>query len=279
MREVLATEMLEALGVATSKSLSLFETGDELTRGDVQSPTRSSVIVRLSHSHIRIGTFQRLAHLDDAQGLDRLLAYSIAEYYPHLAEEPDRATAFAVQVARAAASQCAGTMVAGFVHGVLNSDNMTITGESFDYGPLPVSPSLRSSLLRRRVLRPRGTLRVRPPAAGHAPQRLAPRGSASPHRTARRRGVGRGGVQGPTAAGDDTPRRTTSGLVPRLDVDAALVDAVYAFLDANGIGYDRFFFDLHGGLEREPFAPSPAPRRPTIAARRGTPCARLSAST
>ena len=63
VREVLATEMLEALGVYTSKSFSLVETGEELDRGDEPSPTRSSVLVRLSHSHIRIGSFQRLAVL------------------------------------------------------------------------------------------------------------------------------------------------------------------------------------------------------------------------
>jgi uncharacterized protein YdiU (UPF0061 family) len=61
VREVLATEMLEALGVNTSKTFALFETGEELVRGDEPSPTRSSVLTRLSHGHIRIGTFQRLA--------------------------------------------------------------------------------------------------------------------------------------------------------------------------------------------------------------------------
>src|SRR3546814_13846136 len=60
VREILATEMLEALGVNTSKTFSLIETGEELARGDEPSTTRSSVLVRLSHSHIRIGTFQRI---------------------------------------------------------------------------------------------------------------------------------------------------------------------------------------------------------------------------
>ena len=63
MREVLATEMLEALGVETSKTFSLIETGEALERSDEPSPTRSAVLVRLSHGHIRIGTFQRLATL------------------------------------------------------------------------------------------------------------------------------------------------------------------------------------------------------------------------
>ena len=64
MREVLATEMLEAQGVYTSKSLSLVETGEDLIRQDEPSPTRSAVLVRLNHSHIRIGSFQRQAFLD-----------------------------------------------------------------------------------------------------------------------------------------------------------------------------------------------------------------------
>src|SRR5436189_1088600 len=64
VREILATEMLEALGVNTSKSFSLIETGEALQRGDEPSPTRSSVLVRLSHGHVRIGSFQRLNVLD-----------------------------------------------------------------------------------------------------------------------------------------------------------------------------------------------------------------------
>ncbi|HSG33767.1 MAG TPA: protein adenylyltransferase SelO family protein, partial [Sphingomonadaceae bacterium] len=64
VREILATEMLEALGVYTSKTFSVIETGEELHRGDEPSPTRSAVLVRLSHSHIRIGTFQRLLALE-----------------------------------------------------------------------------------------------------------------------------------------------------------------------------------------------------------------------
>ena len=73
VREVLATEMLEALGVNTSKSFALFETGEQLIRGDEPSPTRSSVLTRLSHGHIRIGTFQRQAFLKDTGAINRLV--------------------------------------------------------------------------------------------------------------------------------------------------------------------------------------------------------------
>jgi uncharacterized protein YdiU (UPF0061 family) len=143
VREVLATELLEALGVETSKSFSLIETGEELERGDEPSPTRSSVLVRLSHSHIRIGTFQRLLYLDETDNLRKLLDYTIRTYMPEIwrDDEADRAPAFLEEVCRRVARMGAQWMAAGFVHGVLNTDNINVTGESFDYGPwrfLPV---------------------------------------------------------------------------------------------------------------------------------------------
>ncbi len=142
LREVLATETLEALGVETSKSFSLVETGEALMRGDEPSPTRSSVLTRLSHSHIRIGTFQRLAFFDDKAALARLLDHCVAHYLPALADAPGgaRASAFLAEVSRRVARVGAQWMAAGFVHGVLNSDNINITGESFDYGPWRFAP-------------------------------------------------------------------------------------------------------------------------------------------
>ena len=73
MREILATEMLEALGANTSKSFSVVETGEALWRGDEPSPTRSAVLTRLSHGHIRIGTFQRLLVVDEADSMAALV--------------------------------------------------------------------------------------------------------------------------------------------------------------------------------------------------------------
>src|SRR5690348_11078359 len=80
VREILATEMLEALGVNTSKTFSVIETGEELVRGDEPSPTRSAVLVRLSHSHIRIGTFQRLAVLGEDEHMRQLIDYCLREF-------------------------------------------------------------------------------------------------------------------------------------------------------------------------------------------------------
>src|SRR3954447_7820355 len=143
LREVLATEMLEALGVDTSKSFSLIETGEELERGDEPSPTRSAVLVRLSHSHIRIGTFQRLMFLEDRPNLSRLLEYTIRTYLPDAwrSTESERACAFLEEVCRRVGRMGAQWMAAGFVHGVLNTDNINVTGESFDYGPWRFLPA------------------------------------------------------------------------------------------------------------------------------------------
>ena len=138
VREILATEMLEALGAETSKTFSLIETGEALERNDEPSPTRSAVLVRLQHSHIRIGTFQRLATLGETDNLRKLTAYCLRHYYAD--ESGDPATLLGhvtAQAARLAASYIA----AGFVHGVLNSDNIAITAQSFDYGPWRFAPS------------------------------------------------------------------------------------------------------------------------------------------
>ncbi len=144
VREILATEMLEALGVDTSRTLSLVETGEELVRGDEPSPTRSAVMVRLSHSHIRIGSFQRLLYLDETDNIAALLDYTIRTYMPDLwrDEIAARAIAFLDEVSRRVAATGAAWMLAGFVHGVLNTDNINVTGESFDYGPWRFLPIL-----------------------------------------------------------------------------------------------------------------------------------------
>jgi serine/tyrosine/threonine adenylyltransferase len=140
MREVLATAMLEALGVPTSRSFSLIETGEALQRTDEPSPTRASVLVRLSWSHIRFGSFQRQAFFEKAGAITALVDHVIAHYYPKLAGANDRPAALLVEVVKRSARLAARWMTAGFVHGVLNTDNMNITGESFDYGPYRFLP-------------------------------------------------------------------------------------------------------------------------------------------
>ena len=140
VREILATEFLEALGCNTSKTFSVIETGEELVRGDEPSPTRSAVMVRLSHGHIRIGTFQRLLALEERGHMAELADYCLRHFRGP--EAPQNAPArnepavrLMHQMVERMADLAASYMVAGFVHGVLNTDNMNVSGESFDYGP------------------------------------------------------------------------------------------------------------------------------------------------
>ena len=139
VREILATEMLEALGVNTSRTFSIIETGEALERNDEPSPTRGAAMVRLSHSHMRIGTFQRAAFHDDAPLLARLTDYVLTQLYGEVPGD-DPAAQLLGRVVERTADLAASYMVAGFVHGVLNSDNINVTGESFDYGPWRFTP-------------------------------------------------------------------------------------------------------------------------------------------
>jgi uncharacterized protein YdiU (UPF0061 family) len=172
VREVLAAEALHNLGVRTSRCLSLIETGEALWRGDEPSPTRSSVMVRFSRSHIRFGTFERLHYFKRPDLTKKLLDHVIEQYYPKITPptpnnkslsldssqnsagvsvagrspggkfgEDDRYVQFYAELVERVAQLVAQWMVAGFCHAVLNTDNMSITGESFDYGPYAFIPT------------------------------------------------------------------------------------------------------------------------------------------
>ncbi len=240
VREVLASEMLEALGVPTSRSFSLIETGEELERNDEPSPTRSAVLVRLSHGHIRIGTFQRLAYLRDEDGLRRLTAYVLRELYGEDGDDPVRLLSLLVErTARLAARY----MAAGFVHGVLNSDNINVTGESFDYGPWRFAPTWEPNFVAAYFDQTGLYAFGRQPEAIHwdAMQlavALRPLVEAEPL----------------IAALDRFPAHyqpaVTDAILWRLgrrarspDEDRATVQEVERALRTTGVGIDRFFFD------------------------------------
>ena len=145
VREVLAGEALHQLGVTTSRCLSLIETGEALWRGDEPSPTRSSVMIRFSRSHIRFGTFERLYYFKRQDLIAKLLDHVIDYYYPacsnSFSNSKEKYAQFYSELVERVAKLAAQWMAAGFCHGVLNTDNMSITGESFDYGPYAFIPN------------------------------------------------------------------------------------------------------------------------------------------
>ncbi|MBU1337241.1 MAG: YdiU family protein [Alphaproteobacteria bacterium] len=259
VREVLATEMLEALGVYTSKSFSLVETGEALYRGDEPSPTRSAVLVRLNHSHIRIGTFQRLAYLEDAESLARLLYYAIAQYYPELADAADKPAAFLEAVVGKVAKLGAQWIAAGFVHGVLNTDNINITGESFDYGPwrfLPAyDPDFTAAYFDETGLYSFGR---QPDTLAWNLTRLAE--SLLPLSSIEALEPALNTVWPIFRA--ELPRQILRrlGLKPRdTETDGAFVTDLFGFLSASKAPYEQFFFDWRGGaLSAERAARSPS---------------------
>jgi uncharacterized protein YdiU (UPF0061 family) len=259
VREVLATEMLEALGVYTSKSFALVETGEELWRGDEPSPTRSAVLTRLSHSHMRIGTFQRLAYLEDVEGTQRLLDYCIENYFPQLAGSEDRAVAFLGEVVARVARMGAAWTAAGFVHGVLNTDNINITGESFDYGPwrfIPTyDPDFTAAYFDETGLYAFGR---QPDTLAWNLTRLAesllPLSSVEQLEPV----LNTMWLQFREALPRAILRRL--GLIPRgTEADGAFVIALFGFLLESKAPYEQFFFDWRGGAaSAERAARSPA---------------------
>lgn len=257
VREVLATALLEALGVYTSKSFSLVETGEELTRGDEPSPTRSSVLVRLSHSHIRFGSFERQAYLKRADNIQKLVDYSVEHYYPELNQDPqelrisgNRTASFLERVVVASADLAASWMVAGFVHGVLNTDNLNITGESFDYGPFRFLPTLDPQFTAAyfdsgglyaygrqpeavswnltRLAETLLTIEEKAPLVAALEAFNLTFNLAYCNRT-----LARLGIQNSAEPDDEST--------------AEFVNAIYQFLHESQIGFEQFFFDWFGG--------------------------------
>jgi len=132
LREVLIGEAMHALGIPTTRALAVAATGEPVVR-DRLLP--GAVLTRVAASHIRVGTFQFFAARRDPERLRALAEYTIARHDPALAGAPDRFLGLLEAVAERQASLIARWMNVGFIHGVMNTDNMTLSGETIDYGP------------------------------------------------------------------------------------------------------------------------------------------------
>jgi uncharacterized protein YdiU (UPF0061 family) len=132
LREYLVSEAMHALGVATTRSLAVVATGRPVQRDTVLP---GAVLTRVATSHLRVGSFQYAAATGDAGLVRRLAGYAISRHYPAAAQAENPYLALFHAVVAAQASLVARWMLVGFVHGVMNTDNMTISGETIDYGP------------------------------------------------------------------------------------------------------------------------------------------------
>jgi len=133
LREYLVSEAMHALGLPTTRALSAVTTGEQVLRDN--GPLPGGVLVRVAASHVRIGTFEFFAARGDVDGVRALADYAIARHYPQLRDDPNRYFALLEAIAERQSSLIARWMEIGFIHGVMNTDNMTISGETIDFGP------------------------------------------------------------------------------------------------------------------------------------------------
>ena len=132
LREYLVSEAMHALGVPTTRSLAVITTGEQVFR---ERPLPGAILTRVAASHVRVGTFQYFAARGDQDAVRELLQYVIARHYPAAGEAPIPALALLKEVAQRQVALVTNWMLLGFIHGVMNTDNMAISGETIDYGP------------------------------------------------------------------------------------------------------------------------------------------------
>lgn len=141
LREYIISEAMSALGIPTTRSLAVVTTGERVFRA---STLKGAILTRVAASHIRVGTFQYLAARQDESNLRVLADYAIDRHYPELADAPQKYLEFFCAVMDRQASLIARWQLVGFIHGVMNTDNMAISGETIDYGPCAFMNAYRS---------------------------------------------------------------------------------------------------------------------------------------
>ncbi len=132
LREYVVSEAMAALGIPTTRALAAVTTGEKVYREEMLP---GAVLTRVASSHIRVGTFQFFASRGDVEGVRLLADHVIARHYPHAAQAERPYRALLDAVIKAQAELIARWMLVGFIHGVMNTDNMSVAGETIDYGP------------------------------------------------------------------------------------------------------------------------------------------------
>lgn len=132
LREYLISEAMHALGIPTTRSLAVVRTGEMIFRA---TPLPGAILTRVAESHLRVGTFEFFAAQEDRQALQKLTDYTIQRHYSHLCGRSNCYSQLLKEVVIRQAELIAQWMLVGFIHGVMNTDNMSIAGETIDYGP------------------------------------------------------------------------------------------------------------------------------------------------
>lgn len=132
LREYIISEAMHGLGIPTTRSLAVVTTGEEIAR---ESYLPGAILTRVATSHLRVGTFQYAARWGSEEELRQLADYAIKRHYPEIENDDNKYLTFLQEVIKRQAMLIAKWQLVGFIHGVMNTDNMTISGETIDYGP------------------------------------------------------------------------------------------------------------------------------------------------
>jgi serine/tyrosine/threonine adenylyltransferase len=132
LREYIISEAMHHLGIPTSRSLAVIASGEKVYRDPIQD---GAILTRIASSHIRVGTFEYVYYLNDKELLQSFTNYTINRHYPELQKEPNPALSFLRKVMLQQIDLVVQWMRVGFIHGVMNTDNVSIAGETIDYGP------------------------------------------------------------------------------------------------------------------------------------------------
>ena len=132
LREYIVSEAMHALGISTTRSLAVASTGEQIVRDEMLP---GAVLTRVAASHIRVGTFEYANALGDRASLEALTSHTLQRHYPELSDAENKALALLGAVIERQAELVARWLCVGFVHGVMNTDNMALSGETIDYGP------------------------------------------------------------------------------------------------------------------------------------------------
>jgi len=132
LREYLISEAMHHLGIPTTRSLAVVKTGEMIRR---ETKLKGAILTRVAASHLRVGTFQYVAAKQDLNALKQLVDYAVARHYPELLNSQNKAVALFKTVMKRQAKLVTEWLRVGFIHGVMNTDNVSISGETIDYGP------------------------------------------------------------------------------------------------------------------------------------------------
>lgn len=132
LREYIISEAMHALGIPTTRSLAVVTSGEKIRR---ETMLTGAILTRVASSHLRVGTFQYAAQFGEKEDIQALADYAIERHYPSLERNEGRYLTFLQEVIKRQASLITKWQLVGFIHGVMNTDNMTISGETIDYGP------------------------------------------------------------------------------------------------------------------------------------------------